>query len=1406
MPGEAAATPSSLPVLETAGVSAPPSSPPPSTAEEKSASSASTTPRAPPVTFLSLFRFADRVDLALLALALLCAAGSGVVIPLTSLVLGNLLNSTSEGTAFASQVDTSSWHMTLLSVGAFLFLGGGVALSFVASQRQVHRLRLAYFKSLLAQEVSYSDTHSMAQAATRLTEQTVNVQSGIGEKLFLIVSGACQFFGSLALAFSVSASAWRLALTLIAALPAVVGAVGFLFTFLQQLSGESDDSYARAGEIAAESLTMARTVAALGAEEHEAGRYEKHLAAAEKVGRSRGLVSGVGQGIFYFTMSALYAIGLYAGARFIALNRQEHPECVFDPTAYVCFNGGTTIQVLFAIVGGAFAMGLVAPNLSFVAAAQAAAAEMFAVIDRTPEVDSFTEEGLAPATCSWTFEFKGVCFSYPSRPQEPILDDFNLTLKPGCSTALVGPSGSGKSTLIALLQRWYKPTAGVILLDGVDITLYNVRWLRAHMGLVQQEPLLLPGTVAENISAGWAEAVGRQQQGKQGGGAAPPSALSTASMQEAAAAAEAHAFISALPEGYDTRVTSSQLSGGQKQRLCIARALARNCPVLLMDEATSALDSASEARVFQAVNARLSSPSAQVSQGAPTQPQLTGLVIAHRLSSLASCGRIVVMERGRLVEEGTHEELLSKGSASGLYARLWELQQHEPAPSPLPSSGIEGFVPATSAPPPSTSKATAAEGKPFPPTLSEQQQQQQLSFKEKDVTVVVDGEGGGCGPGDTYFSWASVPTVPWGLAWALQKPEAGWLLLALALASANGVVLPAFALLLSRFVEIFYKSDSNEMISQALIYLGIFMGLAVACFFLNMVQGYAFAAAGEPFVRRVRASAFASMVSQSIGFLEGPLNDPGRLGSRLGADAQKMKLALGPRLGEKVSALATLVAGIALAFHTSWQLTLVVLCLGPLVILSADAENQVTFGSTEEIKAGYAEAGGIASDSVPALRMLHAYGLQQLMLDKFEVALTAPYLKGMRRALGLAVGFGSSQFMQSIIVAIVFKAGLTLMQSPNSGVSPASIYLVFFAFQFSCFGLVNLVSLGSDMAGIKDALKSFFSIILRRSDIDGTEGGATGEKGKGGKISTELHLRGNLEFRNVTFSYPTRPGAQVLKGMSFTLAPGSTTAIVGPSGGGKSTIVQLLLRFYKASGGSILLDGQDIEALPVRALRDAMAWVPQEAPLFSDSIVYNIAMGRSGGKAKKPEAEQGMAREAPPEAPMPENFAVPPDVQRAAEEANAFSFIAGFKHGFATHVGDAGRSLSGGQKQRVALSRALVRPHASFLLLDEATSALDSESESVVQASIDALLAAQKSEGKALRTTVMIAHRLSSVRSADQILVVDGGCIVEQGSWAQLVQREDGLFRKLVLAQGLSVAPSPTDSSGGGGSQEGFTK
>jgi len=1308
-----------------------------------------------------------------------------------SLVLGKLLNS-SNG-LMEDLVNTASLHMTLLSIGALITLGGGIYLAFISAQRQVHKLRLAYLKSLLSQDLGYSDTHSLPEQAARLTEDTLTVQAGLGDKLFLILTGIAQFVGSLILAFSVSSQAWRLALTLLVTLPVAIAAVGFLFTFVTSMSGESDDAYARAGEVLAESLAMIRTVAALGGEEHEAARYDKHLATAEQVGRKKGIVSGIGQGIFVGVMCSVYAIGLYAGSRFIAVNRVDYPECIYNPDArYECFSGGTVIQILFAVIGGAFALGIVAPNISYVGSAQAAASRMFAVIDARPLVDPFSEEGLAPSSpAAGQIEFRNVTFAYPSRPDEVILREFSLVINPGQKVALVGPSGSGKSTIIALLQRWYEPISGEIFLDGIELRKYNVRWLRAQQALVGQEPQLLPMTIRANIVSGIPSALLPASLSHSSSSKKTENIFSDenvvvvtnphdSAVEDAARAAEAHDFISALPKGYDTLVTSSQLSGGQKQRVCIARAMIRKAPILLLDEATSALDSRSEKSVQAAIDKLLLSSSSS---------SFTSISIAHRLSTITGSDVIVVVEKGKLVEKGTHAELVAKGLEESLYARLWSLQSraHE--------SGVEKGV------------------KEFEKEAVTTDTKEQTVAAAEDDNITEDIKSVSVSSSASASTWATVPRVPYQKAWAYQAPEALWFFFGVLLAAINGLLLPAFAYLLTRFIIIFYEPDSNVMIDKATTYLAIFFGIAGFCFVLNILQGYAFASACEPFVRRLRRAAFSSIVTQSIGFLELPLNSPGQLSARLGLDATKMKLSLGPRLGEKIAALSTLISGIGLAFWASWQLALLVILVGPLAVYAADAENQVNYSSTDAVKQAYAEAGAVASDAVSAIRVVHSFALQGVTLNRFEIALQPPFAQGYQRALGLGIGFGSNQFMQNVMAAVVFKAGFNLMV--QGVVTAEKVFLVYFAFTFASFGLPQLTSLLSDLSGIREALLSFFSMILRESDIDGRESASEAWRLKnktGGQIrkdkvagkneedddddvsASQLAVpEGRIDFRDVRFSYPSRPDAQVLRGLNLSVSPGQTIALVGPSGSGKSSIVYLLLRLFSPSGGQILIDGRDISSLPARAIRDSVGWVGQEAGMFAESIAYNIAYGRNGGARCKPKPDEGMPREAPVDAPLPTNFVVPEDVKTAAAEANALGFVSGFRHGFATNVGDGGRGVSGGQKQRLACARAIVRKNnLRLLLLDEATSALDSESEKVVQDSIDALL---KEQGGKV-TTFIVAHRLSTIIHSDLIVVIDKGVVVEQGTFSELIKvgKGVGLFRKLAEAQGFDVGKSSTSS------------
>lgn len=316
-------------------------------------------------------------------------------------------------------------------------------------------------------------------------------------------------------------------------------------------------------------------------------------------------------------------------------------------------------------------------------------------------------------------------------------------------------------------------------------------------------------------------------------------------------------------------------------------------------------------------------------------------------------------------------------------------------------------------------------------------------------------------------------------------------------------------------------------------------------------------------------------------------------------------------------------------------------------------------------------------------------------------------------------------------------------------------------------GAGQAAGLATDQAKADRAKRAVFALLDRASAIDPLS--AVGER--------PAALQGALEFKDVTFAYPTRPDHAVLRGLSLRVPAGATCALVGPSGGGKSTLVALLQRFYDVSGGAVLFDGIDVRALPPHALRGAQALVPQMPALWSDAVEYNIGYGALPNTVPKPDA--GVPVDAPPGGGLPPTFAHAADVEAAARKANAHGFIEAFPHGYATHCGAGGAGLSGGQRSRVAIARAVMRA-PKLLLLDEATAALDSESERIVQLALDALIAG---EAGAAMTKVVVAHRLATIRRADMIAVIADGVVKELGTHAQLIAIEGGIYRGLALAQ-----------------------
>ncbi|VAH01978.1 unnamed protein product [Triticum turgidum subsp. durum] len=391
----------------------------------------------------------------------------------------------------------------------------------------------------------------------------------------------------------------------------------------------------------------------------------------------------------------------------------------------------------------------------------------------------------------------------------------------------------------------------------------------------------------------------------------------------------------------------------------------------------------------------------------------------------------------------------------------------------------------------------------------------------------------------------------------------------------------------------------------------------------------------------------------------------------------------------------------------------------------------------------YEEASQVANDAVSSIRTVASFSAEEKVMDLYNKKCEGPLQTGIRTGIISGIGFGVSFFLLFGVYAASFYAGARLVEDKKT--TFPKVFRVFLALTMAAIGVSHTSTLTSDSSRARSAVSSIFAIVDRKSMIDPSDDAG---------VNLEP-LRGDIEFRHVRFRYPTRPDIQIFEDLCLTIQSGKTVALVGQSGSGKSTAISLLQRFYDPDAGHILLDGVDIQKFQVRWLRQQMGLVSQEPALFNDTIRANIAYGKEG------EATES-------------------DIVSAAQLANAHKFISSLQQGYGTVVGERGAQLSGGQKQRVAIARAVAKD-PRILLLDEATSALDAESERAVQDALDRVAAS--------RTTVVVAHRLSTVRGADVIAVVKDGAIVERGTHEALIAVKGGAYASLVALHS-AAAPS----------------
>ncbi|KMT17515.1 hypothetical protein BVRB_2g037180 [Beta vulgaris subsp. vulgaris] len=1327
------------------------------------------------VPFSRLFACADRLDWFLMALGSIAAAAHGTALVVYLHYFAEIIQLLS----LTSSVSSEDLHtrfiqlaLRIVYIAAGVFAAGWIEVTcwILTGERQTAVIRSKYVQVLLNQDMSFFDTYgNNGDIVSQVLSDVLLIQSALSEKVGNYIHNMATFFSGLVVGFI---NCWQIALITLATGPFIVAAGGISNIFLHRLAENIQDAYAEAASIAEQAVSYIRTLYAFTNETLAKYSYATSLQATLRYGILISLVQGLGLGFTYGLAICSCALQLWVG-RFLVTHGKAH--------------GGEIIAALFAVILSGLGLNQAATNFYSFEQGRIAAYRLFEMISRSSSATDY--EGNTLPSVQGNIEFRNVYFSYLSRPEIPILSGFYLTVPAKKAVALVGRNGSGKSSIIPLMERFYDPTLGEVLLDGENIKNLQLEWLRSQIGLVTQEPALLSLSIKENIAYG--------------------RTVTPDQIEEAAKIAHAHTFISSLEKGYDTQVGRAglALTEEQKIKLSIARAVLSNPSILLLDEVTGGLDFEAEKAVQEALDLLMLGRST--------------IIIARRLSLIRNADYIAVMEEGQLVEMGTHDELIN---LDGLYAELLKCEEAAKLPRRMPVrkykdgstfqiendlsashnfqessspkmakspslqrvSGGHAFrvsdaafssleSPKVKSPPseqlrengngnlldgadkePSITRQDSFEMRlPELPKIDVQAARRQTSNAsdpESPVSPLLTSDPKNERSHSQTFSRpnSDIDDMPITVKDMKdsqnRKPPSFWRLVELSLAEWLYAVLgsigaaifgsfnPLLAYVIALIVTTYYRfAEGHHLRHEVDKWCLIIACMGIVTVVANFLQHFYFGIMGEKMTERVRRMMFSAMLRNEVGWFDDEENSADTLSMRLANDATFVRAAFSNRLSIFIQDSAAVIVALLIGMLLQWRLALVALATLPVLTISAVAQKLWLAGFSRGIQEMHRKASLVLEDSVRNIYTVVAFCAGNKVMELYRMQLKKILRKSFLHGMAIGFGFGFSQFLLFACNALLLW--YTALSVKNQYMDLSTALKEYMVFSFATFALVEPFGLAPYILKRRKSLISVFEIIDRVPKIEPDD-------------STALkppNVYGSIEFKNIDFCYPTRPEILVLSNFSLKVGGGQTVAVVGVSGSGKSTIISLIERFYDPVAGQVFLDGRDLKQFNLRWLRSHLGVVQQEPVIFSTTVRENIIYARHNAS----EAE----------------------VKEAARIANAHHFISSLPHGYDTHVGMRGVDLTPGQKQRIAIARVVLK-NAPILLLDEASSAIESESSRVVQEALDTLIMGNK-------TTILIAHRAAMMRHVDNIVVLNGGRIVEEGAHDALVAK-NGLYVRLM--------------------------
>ncbi|KAF2683953.1 leptomycin B resistance protein pmd1 [Lentithecium fluviatile CBS 122367] len=1277
--------------------------------------------------YIRVYSYGTKLDALLMGLSCLTSIGAGIAMPLMNIVFGQLVDAftdyflpdtTITKQEFQASINEQALYIVYLFIGKFCLSYISMLTVRISGLRMSAALRLAYLRATFAQPVSVIDTVSPGKVSTRITTSANTIQLGISQHFAMMFQSLAFTISLYIIAFVKS---WLLTLIASASLPFILIVYGTLAPPFMKIHKVTEEHHEEASALAFEIFSSIRIVVAFGAEAKLARKHEAFLEKAAKNEKKAAPLMGMMLSPSMMAMYGTYALTFWFGIRQYSRGKLTSP--------------GDIVVVLFSVMMAVMNIGRLAGPIIALVKAATAATEVFATIDaKTPDTSGFKDPDVS---ADLDISFHDVAFSYPSRPNVQILDGFSARFEAGKVTAIVGPSGSGKSTIVSLIQRWYDLLGTTVVETTIDKT-KEVNAATLSSGLKKDKrdkkkrrkanksskpdegkeeidlgPNTCTGSVrigdvdVRNVDLKWFRSqIGLVQQepflfndtlynnvafGLCGTLYQEVSKDEKMAMvKEACKEAHADEFIDRLPQGYDTFVGESgiKLSGGQRQRIAIARSIVKKPPILILDEATSAIDVRTE-RIVQAALDRVSQ-------------NRTTIVIAHRLSTIKAADKIMVMRHGKLVEEGRHEELVK--IEDGIYYGLvhaQELTMEAEEDTDFEDATLQNVKTAD------TEKSDAAHASRHGASTDDKEYEKK-SFLASGGRLIVE----------QRHHWLLYTVTILGILVA-------------------GAVYPLQAYIFANVMQVFTMTGP-DFVTKGYFWSGMYGVQAGAVFVAYTAIGFCTHMVSISITRRYRQEYLNNIIRKRIPFFDAEGHSAGSLTSSLSSDSESLQQLMSTEMSLASISVFNLIGSTIIAFVYGWKLSLVGLfCALPPILAAGYLRLSLEMKFEEMNAAVFAESSQFATEAVGAFRTVLSLIMEDMICTRYQMLLRQHVSKAFVSARLGTIVFAASDSVELACMALTFWYGGTLLASREYGMD--DFFVIYIAIVQGAVAAGMWFSVAPNVAQATGAANRILSMRPLRNAPPPSHDAIQNPSGSVG-----------IEFRNVFFTYKSRD-TPVLSNLNIKVAPGQFAALVGASGCGKSTSISLLERFYDATSGAVLYNGQDITSLDPAEYRKNISLVSQESTLYEGTIRDNIAL----------------SVDSPTDA----------EIEQACADAQIHEFITSLPDGYNTRLGPKGLSLSGGQKQRLSLARALLR-QPKLLLLDEATSSLDSESEKMVQAAIE------RAAGEGGRTIIAVAHRLATVQKADVIFVLGSGKVLEKGDHQALL-RKKGVYYQMCQAQAL---------------------